>query len=205
VIIRFSAIDTLPPLAWIASHKRGSGILEVLAGKRVSFKDGIFWEGVNACPADPKKIASHHFSLVTGGMADGNSAVFFTPGHVLDRLFFCKIKDQFYISNSLPFLLAVSSNELLPDYLHYGFHFRTMVENMQTIPARHGPIGLLTRANIRLDLNNNFAIEYKEKSPDFSSFESYIARIKQWLHELKEALDSSINNRFKPITTISSG
>jgi hypothetical protein len=205
VIIQFTSLDTLPPLAWIAVHKKGSEILNVVAGKHVSSQEGIFWEGVNVCPGDPRKISTHHLSLVTGGMSESNSAVFFTPGHPLDRLFFSEIEGSFYISNSLPFLLAESRNELSPDYLHYAFHFRMMVENIQTMPSRHGAIGILTRANIRIDENNAISVEQKEHPPGFSCFDSYIARINEWLHDLKEALYHRCNEKYRPITTISSG
>ena len=205
MLIQFSRKDSVFPLAWAASHNKGSDIIDVVAGPRVSSQEGIFWEGVNTCPDDPGKIASHHFSIVTGGLTDNDSGVFFTPGHVLDRLFFTTIGQSFHISNSLPFLLARSTNTLIPDYLHYDHHLRTMVENVQFMPACCAPIGILNRANIRLGRDNTINIEQKDEPPSFNSFDSYVEATQHWLRQLQTALQNGANARYRLLTTISSG
>ena len=205
MIIDFQYKDTLPPLAWAACHSVGSDFVHVIVGNRVSTQPDIFWEGPNVRPSEPHEIAAHHLSLVTGGMIDGSAIKFFTPGHVLDRLCYTKVGGSFHISNSLPFLLAQSGNNLRPKYLHYASHFRKIIEHVQAIPGTISDIFLLSGANIRITRNHSERIEHKQKSPEFSNFKEYRDRIDEWLDEIDDALQHEANFRFRPMTTISSG
>src|ERR1043166_2350525 len=104
----FTSTIMLPTLAWAALVVPHQATVRVIAGGGVIHQGHVFWEGLNLTPEAPDAAPAEHFPLSTGGLAQHDQVTFWTPGHILDRLFVIQSSGRIFVSNSLPFALRVS-------------------------------------------------------------------------------------------------
>lgn len=83
--IRYTQIDNLPPLAWLAEIK--NGIVEVIHGKRVETTENWFVEGAWSGEFAQGEFLDNDWFCGTGARLCNDKIVFSTPSHVTCGLF----------------------------------------------------------------------------------------------------------------------
>ena len=111
----------LPRLAWCAIIVKDAHELNLYHGIGIETERDFFVEGAwngEFFEADFDKAS---FFMGSGGKKSslGTGFLFSTPSHTLERLYSLNVDDIIYVSNSMPFLLYMSENNLRTDYLDY--------------------------------------------------------------------------------------
>lgn len=83
--IRYTQMDNLPPLAWLAEIK--SGIVNVIHGRRVETTENWFVEGAWSGEFVQGGFQDNDWFCGTGAKLCGDKIVFSTPSHVTYGLF----------------------------------------------------------------------------------------------------------------------
>ncbi len=195
----------LPPLAWLARIKGGTGVITVVAGRSVrSFGGDGFFEGTWAGAPDPSGIpgATTVFGsgIVTG--TDGGPTVV-TPSHTMSGIFLSGTGAGTVLSNSLVALLAATGAELLREG-RYPPRFALTTDGIGNspieVPTSRGTIDFHFWWNLELDADGNVVPVRKPDEGPFRSFADYRAR-------LSAALGSIFANAggYAPAVSLSSG
>jgi hypothetical protein len=205
--LMIETVPTLPKMAWAATLKADSDVLHLRAGSGVDiWSDGhSFSEGLRITQADAITEGQYHFNLTTGGSALEGHAVFWTPGHILDRLFLVQTPRETVISNSLPFALKASGTSLVATHIHYPFQFGCTLVHAQPIPIAGGRLYSLSNAMVRVKQDGRFDILHKETPPGFHDYGSYLGALHAFIDEVGAANERRGTSALRPITTISSG
>ena len=87
----------------------------------------------------------------------------FTQAHTLDRVYLIKNKEEIFISNSLPLLLAKSKSKLDDTYLHYLSDFRNSIPPYKKCPLKKGEFYIFYDTNIIINNNLEFNFQKKKK------------------------------------------
>jgi hypothetical protein len=205
--MRFEITSTsaLPALAWAALIVPRQPTVRVIAGKDVVFRNDVFWEGLSLTPETPEAAPAHHFPLSTGGLAQPDEVTFWTPGHILDRLFLIQATGGIFVSNSLPFALRTSKIGLAPGYLHYAWQFGHIVAHSQKAPLEKGHVRIISNANLVIGSDGNIRVSRKPGAPKFSDYGEYIGLVHAFLDHVAEANRQNAGGPYVPIATLSSG
>lgn len=207
--ISFKKGDDLPPLSWcmvLGKDLKGT----VHHGKFVEvYSDGFFeggWDG----PVNLMGFDKSHFFLGSGAKLNGDNILISSPGHVLERVYSTKLNDFIYFSNSLPFLLSLSEQNLKKSYYKYESDFASIINGLddyiRSIPTDRGEVCLHYMVNLLVDGSLNIKEFSKTSPPIFVDFEDYNSKLSSYLKALKENLQSSDRvNTFELCTTISNG
>lgn len=115
----FVLCGDIPRLGWCAHVKRGGGVARVYHGPWVEARDTWFVEGAWTGEFEKGGLDTALHNAGTGGVIRGERAVFCTPTDVRGRLQSIRVDDDWYISNSLVFLLEMAGEELDPSYPFY--------------------------------------------------------------------------------------
>lgn len=203
--IEYEVDPTLPRLAWAALVTPGQDTVRVLAGKDVTREGDVFWEGLSLSPDEPVAALDHHFPLSTGGMARSNGVAFWTPGHILDRLFVVKSNTHIVVSNSLPFALKASGTSLVANGLHYPWHFGRILAHCQSAPLARGKVMIVSNANLSITRSGSVQVSAKPAAPCFDNYAAYIGLVHAFLDEVAEANRRQNGEPYRCVATLSSG
>jgi hypothetical protein len=205
VRFEFTSKDKLPALAWAALIVPDRRSVRVIAGEGVSRRDNVFWEGLSLTPETPDAAPTQHFPLSTGGLARSDHVTFWTPGHILDRLFLIRGSGGIFVSNSLPFALRVSGVGLAGGYLHYPWRFGHIIAHSQTAPLEKGRVWIISNANLTIGREGGLTVSRKHAAPKFTDYGSYIGLVHAFLDQVAEANRQSAGGPYVPVATLSSG
>ena len=207
--LTYKKYDDLPKLAWCAAIYR-SGNVDVTHGRWVETGDDFFCEGAWSGKFSEGDL-SGSVLMGSGAHIVNRALVVATPNHTLERLYVLRYKNRILVSNSLPFILAESGEEIDPQFLLYTVWLASIVDGLKNyrrwIPARSGArIWLYYHCNIKIGTDLGVEEIPKGVVQNFTSFNSY----KTYLENTTEAIfeNSSDHNRsvkYRPVTTISSG
>jgi len=206
--VRFEFIlsDRLPIMAWLACVRRQSERINVWHGSHVSRGDGVFWEGINPTPREPAAVIRHHFPLSSGGVIDGNQLVFFTPGHVLERLFCIRDSESLWVSNSLPLVLAASGSELSKRYVAYPAEFELITSHDRCFPLQGTKeLRVFYNCNIRVHDDLQYEVEPRVTNYNFSTYQNYVGSLQKFIEEMLTANGKGENRSYLPLSTLSRG
>lgn len=201
-----TASEALPPLGWLGRVDRFSSVVKVWHGRQVSLDENAFWEGINPIPADPSAVIRHHFPLASGGAVEEGNVVFFTPGHALDRVYGFENGSSFWLSNSLPLILAATKQKLRRRYMFYPWQFDTIDRHDRALPLEgRNSLRIFYNCNIRINSDLSYRCERRTSAYHFDSYATYLSGLKQWLDAVLEANGKGANRHFKLISALSRG
>jgi hypothetical protein len=201
----FTSTIKLPALAWAALIVPHRPTVRVIAGDGVIHRNNVFWEGLSLVPEAPDAASRQHFPLSTGGLAQHDQVTFWTPGHILDRLFLIQSSGRIFVSNSLPFVLRVSGVGLAKGYLHYPWQFGHIVAHSQSAPLEKGSVWIISNANLAIGDEGRIHVSAKPAAPKFADYAEYIGLVHAFLDQVAEANRQSAGGPYVPIATLSSG
>jgi hypothetical protein len=194
----FTSTMMLPTLAWAALIVPHQPTVRVIAGDSVIHRNNVFWEGLSLTPEAPDAAPAQHFPLSTGGLAQHDQVTFWTPGHILDRLFLIQSSGRIFVSNSLPFVLRVSGVGLAKGYLHYPWQFGHIVAHSQSAPLEKGRVWIVSNANLAIGREGGIQVSAKPAAPKFVDYGDYIGRVHAFLDQVAEANRQGAGGRRRP-------
>lgn len=203
--IEQQTLPNAPRLAWSATVIPNDETVRVLAGKDVLHDGAVFWEGLNLSPNHPGAALEHPFPLSTGGVAGADDVAFWTPGHILDRLFVVECDGHIVVSNSLPFALRTAGTSLVPDSLHYPWHLGHIKAHCQSAPLTRGRLRIVSNANVSIARSGVIEVSAKRVPPAFDSYGAYLSQLHALMDEVGEANRQATGGAYRYIATLSSG
>jgi hypothetical protein len=207
----YSRVDSLPPLAWCARVRRGSGDVTVSHGPWVETHESFFFEGAwnGDFAADRPSGASACFG--SGGELLSEGVSFVTPTHMLERIQMAAVGDDLFVSNSLAFLLAATNDGMDPKQKFYHFElmsnmkgYRAYRESVRTRSGRQ--VRLFYHCNVVVKPDLSVDVRPKTLPPEFQSYEQYLGFLQTVVADVAtNAKDTRRTKAFTPLASISSG
>ena len=203
-------IDSWPKLAWVARLTPDTDTVVVYHGPRVEVGDEWAVEAVWAGNFAAGDFDRTDLVFGTGVRCRDDRVVFVSSGTVLDRLCYAQQADSWYISNSLPALLAVTGLSLRDDYSKYEQDLSTICLGLgsynRVIPAGQGEIRLAYFNNLIYDGEGVTETPKPDTAPHFDTFSVY----RRYLTETAKSLAANMNDparrrQVTPLVTVSSG
>ncbi len=211
--LRYRAVAGWPALAWLATLRRSSDVIEVDHGPGVETRPDWFCEAV--WPGD---FAAGDFDLTdlvfgSGGRLrdDGSRLVLVPSGSTVDRIAWTEHADAIVVSNSLPAILERTHGELDPVADRYGSLFGTIASGLDAyvreLPTSAGAVHLQYFHDLHWDGTRLTEVPKPDSAPDgFDTFETYHAFLTRNLQAI--AANAADPDRGRPrslVGTISSG
>jgi len=200
-----------PKLAWLAIAPPGADAVEVLHGPCVEAGDGWCAEAVWAGSFDAGDFDRTDLVYGSGVRVRDGRVIFVSPGTGVDRLWYACREATWYVSNSLPALLAGARLSLREDYDGYTWAIET-VESLglsgytRKIPADGADLEIIYFNNLEYDGRGLKEIEKPATAPHFTGFDGYYAFLAETARRLGENLGSPLRkSAIVPMSTISSG
>lgn len=207
---RYTAMGTWPPLAWLARCSVSSSTIQLLHGRQVETAPHWFCEAVWAGDFASGDFDQTEVVFGSGGRIREGGVTFVSAASTLDRLHSIRVGDAWWISNSLPCLLAALEAEVDPTYPDYTYDFRTVRRGFgrtrSKLDTSAGPVRLTYYRNLRFDGRGLQAIDKPAPVRDFSSFARYRAFLDAMLGLMADnSTDPTRHHRYDLIGTMSSG
>lgn len=170
-------VSEWPALAWLATWEQTSETAIVQHGQRVETNVDWFCEAVWA-----GDYASGDFDLTdivagSGGRVRNDTILYVSSGSTVDRLVSIQVGDSFFVSNSLPCLLAAVGADVDASYPKYYEDLLTIIQGIDSyrpfLSTTAGPVRLTYFDNL---VWNGKTLEVRPKPVehrDFSSYEHY--------------------------------
>jgi len=203
----FKKIHKWPKLVWVASFVEG---LEEITGPFVETNKD--WCAETVWADDYKKGDFDRTDLIFGsGIRCRNETVMFvSSGTVLDRLFYSKVGDIWYLSNSLPGLLACAKISLKTNYLDYHNDIRSIEKGLKkyqrVLPGFPENINLISFNNLLYDGNCLKELDKPDTAPNFDTFKTYLNFLINSANRLQQNFnDPARKNTIRPLACLSSG
>lgn len=209
MILRYTVLDTLPPMAWLAEIRGGQA--EVLCGGAVERQDTFFAEGAWDAPFSGGAFDSAEWFCGTGGRLIPGGIVFSTPTHVTSGLYYMPTDGGWRLSNSLCFLLARSGEALDPQYAGYERDFNTILDGILRYKEQIHVLGsseikVCYFRTLSISDTGKLTLDVKPGVKPFSDFSDYYARLSGAMARLAEnAAAPARANPLGIVTTISRG
>ena len=200
---------SMPKLSWLACFEDNLEKMEIYCGPMVEIsKDWLFegcWDG---------KFKDGDFDRVeivmgTGIRVRDSKVHFVTPSHVYDKLFRVKYKSRWYVSNSLPIILAKTGLSLDININYWpimSYVMKGIEKPSFAIPTSQG-VSIECVYYENMTWNGLEFIEFRKplQTPRFYCFAEY----KNFLFNKMKSLSTNLNaesRKYKPeiISTISS-
>lgn len=165
-----------PKLAWVAVCNRSSSKVIVHHGPCVEMRNDWCVEGVWDGDFDAGGFDRTDLVFGTGFRIRGNSIVFVTPSTTLDRLWHYNSNESWYISNSLPAILAIAKLALIDEY-DYPSALTSICRGLdrfvRAIPTTSGDLQVTYFHNLSLDANGLTEVSKPNLAPQFRTFYDY--------------------------------
>lgn len=172
----YCLVEFFPPLAWVAVCQSDQKVIDVLHGCFVETSSHFFVEGAWAGDFADGQIQSSDTVFGSGGVLVGGGVIFVSCTATTDFLYHSDHVKKFIISNSLPLLLALLGDNLLPDYDQYSRINMSILDGIRKycaeIPTQKGYIRRVIHSNIYFGSGGITTIE-KPLPPNFQSFDEY--------------------------------
>lgn len=175
--LHFEKIVKWPKLAWVAKAEQGSQDIIVMHGPCV--ETGRNWCVEAVWAGDFSKGDFDRTDLVFGSgvRCRDDKVIFVSSGTTLDRLYYSRADGSWFVSNSLPALLACSKISLETGYFQYADDIRSIEEGLEKycrrLPARPENIHLMVFHNLGYD-GRRFREEVKpDPAPSFQAYDDY--------------------------------
>jgi len=204
-------IPKWPKLAWVAVFANKSVEINLYHGPMMEISDQWAVEAVWAGEFAVGDFDRTDLVFGSGVRCRGDKVVFVSSGTGVDRLWYCCRSDCWYISNSLPALLAAGQLSLLEDYENYSNDIQTVERRglkhyRRTLPAKPGDITVLYFDNLIYDGHSVREVAKPNNTGHFASFQDYF----EFLKETAQCVGANLNcaqrkYNIVPLASISSG
>jgi hypothetical protein len=208
--LRFSRVESWPPLAWLARCRPGADVVDVSHGPRVEIASDWFTEAVWDGPFGEGDFDRTDVVFGSGGRIRGGTLTFVSSGATVDRLQTLTINGEVLVSNSLPCLLAAAEARVDPQYPNYFRDFSSirfgLLRYSPLLATSAGSVRLIYYHNATWDGNRLQVAEKPRPIRDLGTFERYRGFMESTLRRIGENLaDPGRVYPFRPIGTMSSG
>jgi len=204
-----SRTDKLPKLAWLAEVDSARDEIALLCGDWVEVRDGFFVEGVWDGPFGKAEFHKTANIFGSGGVITPDGIVFVSSGCTTDYLYYRHDKEKLSVSNSLPFLLAHTQDELDPKHAGYTQACDSIVDGIDKyqpeIPTRNGAVQRLMFRNLVLE-NGKVRLDDKPLCEPFAQFADYAKFVRdRYANIVLNARDADRTREYKILSTQSKG
>jgi hypothetical protein len=189
---------------------KGCETIEVLHGPMVETAQDWCVEAVWAGEFAAGDFDRTDLVFGTGVRCRGGKVVFVSSGTTDDRLWYCHHAGWWYVSNTLPGILAAAGLSLRDDYPNYSRDVATLARGLtkyvRNLPTQSTPLSVVFFSNLLYDGRTITEIEKPDTAPHFAAFEDY----RQFLFDTAARLgtnlrDAARTHRVTPLASISSG
>jgi len=207
----FEQVDTLPPLAWCARMMNGSNDVVVFHGSHIETDRDSYFEGAWDGSFEGRKFVDAHVFMGSGGQVTDEGIVFASPTHTLERLHLIELKNEIFISNSLPFLLREANDACDPTYLYYHHDLDTIAYGLKKyirfIPTKKGNrVRLEYHCNVLISKDLRVRRIEKSEPPAPSNFNEYYRFLLNSTAALQGNASAFLRKvKYNPLTSISTG
>ena len=203
-------IKEWPKLAWVATFKDGAETVEVYHGPCVEANAEWCVEAVWAGEFSPGAFDQTDLVFGTGIRCRDDQSVFVSSGTLFDRLCYCQHKGSWYVSNSLPGLMAMAELVLVDEYEGYMRDVLSMTRGLgryvRTIKAEPVDVQLMYYNNLVYGGSDLKEREKPDSAPEFADFQTYYDVLVETAKQLgANARASARTNRIALLSSISSG
>ena len=208
--LRFSRVESLPSLAWLARCRPGSDVVDVLHGAGVEIASDWFCEAVWDGPYGEGDFDRTDVVFGSGGRIRGGTLTFVSSGATVDRLQTLTTNGEVLVSNSLACLLAAADAGVDPQYPHYFRDFASirfgLLRYSPLLATSAGSVRLIYYHNAMWDGSRLQVAEKPRPIRDVATFERYRGFMESTLQRIGENLaEPARANPFGTLGTISSG
>jgi hypothetical protein len=212
VKFEFECVPDLPVLAWGATLRQGEPAIRVLHGSQVEIREDSFFEGAWDGPFEAFRFDQAATVAGSGARIETGRVLFCGPSHMGERLQSIRVGDELFVSNSLPFLLALSGERLDPKHPRYYWDFldflRVGIKVKQKRLRLLGPrfVELHDCCNLRIDSDLSATRLEKPLVPsprDFGEYRSLLERTLQGV--IVNARHEQRIQSYRPVTMLSQG
>lgn len=208
--LKMRVVPDWPKLAWVATCHRGESDLRVLHGPMMEVGNDWIVEAVWAGDFEQGDFDRTDLVFGTGIRVRGQNVVFVSSGTVFDRLLYCRRNGSWYVSNSLPALLATAGLSLRDDYLDYSRDARSIMKGLEdrvrTIPTEAQDVFSVFFNNLVFDGHRLLEVPKVDTAPHFGCFDDYYRFLVSTARTLGEnAAAPERTYRVVPLSSISSG
>lgn len=198
-----------PKLAWTAAFKKGSSAIEVCHGPMVETAPDWLAEAVWAGDFVEGGFDRTDLVFGTGVRCRGDRVVFVSSGTMLDRLWHCFHRGRFYVSNSLPAMLAVSGGSLREDY-DYNEDVKTTRGNLaargHAMPAKSCDICAVCCQDLLYEGTELRQVEKPHDTPSLGCYADYFGFLTDGAGRLRDNLKAPARKwGVVPLASVSSG
>lgn len=188
----------------------GSKDINVLHGPCVETGEGWCVEAVWAGNFKKGDLDTTDLVFGSGIRSRDGKVIFVSPGTTLERLYYCKSCNSWYVSNTMPGLLACAKMSLDIEYLKYSDDIRSIERGLKeckkALPAVPEDINIISFHNLMYDGKGLKEISKPDTAPHFETFEDYHAFLIKSAIRLKENYNDPFRrHKIFPLTSISSG
>jgi hypothetical protein len=203
-------IASWPKLAWVAFFTDGGETIHVYHGPMVEGAEDWIVEAVWDGSFEKGDFDQTDIVFGTGIRVRAHGVAFVSSGTTFDRLLYCKQGEMWYVSNSLPALLATARLKLRDDYAQYSQDSQSIVKGLgnrvHTIPTDREDVTSVFFNNLAFDGRRLVERQKVDTAPSFASFREYHDYLAATAMRLGENLASSERkNAVIPLSSISSG
>jgi len=197
-----------PKLAWVAICVSGTDTIYVYHGPCVEASHDWCVEAVWTGPFEEGDFDRTELVFGTGIRCRGQHVTFVSSGTILDRLWYRGQEGTWFISNSLPALMAVADLSLLEDHSYYD-DWQTVwgAETcLRRFPTQEGEVYVAWFNNLLYDGNDLREVVKPDTAPHFGTYEDYFAFLVDTAKRLGANLSSPARaHRVTPLASVSSG
>ncbi len=202
--------ESIPSLSWLATISKTGGVTKVIHGGMVECGERCFvsgvWDGAFEKGEFDTALSFHG----TGGIIKDDSVTFATPNHLQESLYSLTQDDAFVISNSLPFLLAYTNNQLNKDYYDYEYDLNSIFFGskrcVREFKLKDATIQMHRFCNLKVSRNLSWEELPKPAKIELRTFEDYKLKITETLQRIVDnASDAKRKCQYNLVTTISKG
>ncbi len=210
VKLQFHKVEDWPKLAWVAQGQYHCQNLVVFHGRCVELSDQWCAEAVWAGEFSDGDFDKTEIVFGTGIRCREQQVVFVSSGTMMDRLWMWESSGRFYLSNSLPALLACTGQSLSEAYLDYPRDIHTMTQGLHqycdSIPAEGGGLGLAYYHNVVYDSCCLRKTDKVNTVPEFTCYTAYLEYLKTIARQLRINYQSPARKFIvSPLATVSAG
>jgi hypothetical protein len=202
-------INGWPKLAWVALCRRNHDKVIVYHGPCVETRANWCVEGVWDGDFDAGGFDQTDLMFGTGIHCRRDNIVFVTPSTTLDRLWHYHTDEFWYVSNSLPAILATVKLDLIDEYNYPSALisiYRGLNSFVRTIPTTGGDLHVTYFHNLLFDGKSLTEVPKPNLAPPFQMFHDYRTFLLQTSEHLAENYRSPGRQfRIEPMVALSQG
>ena len=199
-----------PKLAWVADMQAGTPAVHLLHGPMVELGQDWVVEAVWAGDVTAGDFDQTELVFGSGVRCRGEHVDFVSSGTTFDRLVHCRRGETWFVSNSLPALLAVAGLSLRDDYTQYPQDVQSIMAGLdnyaRSLPVQDGQVQVTFYRNLRWDGRELHEVPKPETVPHFPHYAEYRQFLSDTAHRLGANMsDPSRVHRVVPLSGVSSG